>query len=202
MQDIEVLLPRLLTRLQFVAAVSGTSDNLYINDIEKEINLLADNYDCSCLIAGFDSGRLPYIFAINPPGAITDWTNTGHYSVGEGSEIAFARLLNVDYKQSNGIVHTLYDCFDAKVHAELSASVSMGWDACIIYGNVGVKLIKQEIQPLLDKVWAQRNRSPFKKTKDPDDLPKPPRDWEKRMRMLVAESLGTAIDADGQLREL
>jgi hypothetical protein len=201
MQDIEVLLPNLLSRELFEKALLKSPDSAYLNNLKGDLNSFGCEYDCQCLICGMDQNGRPYLYAINPPGAVTDWTNTGHYAIGTGSQIAFARLLSVDFKITNGLTHTLYDCFDAKVHAEVRSTVGIEWDGCIIYGREGIKDLKDDIKPLLDKVWAQRNRSPFKMKKEPDDMPDPPSRWRFRLRKLMAETLGHAFDETGEFQE-
>jgi hypothetical protein len=197
-QDIEILLPRMLTREQYLSAISGTGVNEHIKGIDRDLRSF--QFDCELIICGFVKKSLPYILLLEPPGLVTDCTNNGFCAIGSGAEKALSRLLFVDHKREHGVAHVLYDCFDAKANAEMNFFVGYDWDAYLLSGG-RVKTVPQKAKPLLDRVWAKRNRSPFTKTRDPDDLPPPPRNWEMQLRQIVAETLGSAFDETGQLRE-
>jgi hypothetical protein len=198
MQDIEILLPRMLTREQYVAVISGAGVNPHIKEIDDDIRRF--HFDCALIICGFVEKLLPYILLLEPPGVVTDCTNNGFCATGRGAEKAMSRLLFVDHKREHGVAHVLYDCFDAKANAEMNFFVGYDWDAYLLCGG-RVKTVPPKAKPLLDRVWAKRNRSPFNKTRDPDDLPGPPRNWEVQLRRIVAETLGSAFDETGELRE-
>jgi hypothetical protein len=200
MQNTEILLPYMLTRDEYVAAISSASVNPHIRNIEDQIRRFHDEFDCEMIICGFAEKLVPYILCIKPPGVVIDCTNNGFQASGSGAEIAMSRLLFNDYKKANGVAHVLFDCFDAKVYAEMSAYVGYDWDACFLQGG-RVRTLLPEAKPLLDKVWAKRNRSPFKKKRDPDDLRGPPRRWEMILREIVAKSLGSAFDETGEHRD-
>jgi hypothetical protein len=197
MQDIEILLPRMLTRDQYVTAISG-ADTEYMREIDRDIRQF--HFDCALIVCGFAQKMLPYILLLLPPGVVTDCTNNGFCATGSGAEKAMSRLLFVDHKRDHGVVHVLYDCFDAKANAEMNSFVGYDWDAYVLFDG-RVKAVPPKAKPLLDRVWAARNRSPFKKKRDPDDLPGPPRNWEMQLREIIAETLGSAFDATGQLKQ-
>lgn len=194
-QDIEVLRLNGLSRQEYVQALSEGGNDL-IAEIRTQMMSKARSYDCEMLICGYSGHSSPYLLHIGPPGAVTDFTNIGFHAVGSGAQQAISRFLSVDHERSDGVVHTLFDCFDAKASAEIMPSVSYEWDACFIQaGSIGH--FPPEGKRLLDRAWADRNRSPFRKLKkdDPDRLPKPPRDWQMRLRGYVADVLpGSVID--------
>jgi len=198
MQDIEVLLPRLLTREQYVAAISESDGNALICEIDRDIRQF--HFECELIVCGFIQKLLPYVLLLEPPGVVTDCTNNGFCAIGSGAEKAISRLLFADHKREHGVAHVLYDCFDAKANAEMNSFVGYDWDAYLLSGG-RVKAVPPTAKPLLDRVWAARNRSPFKKKRDPDDLPGPPRNWEMQLRQIIAQTLGSAFDETGQLRE-
>jgi hypothetical protein len=181
----------MLTREQYVTAISGPSVNSHIRNIEEQIRKFDEQFDCELIVCGFVEKLLPYILCVKPPGVVVDCTNNGFQASGIGAEIAMSRLLFTEHKSSHGVAHVLFDCFDAKVCAEMSAYVGYEWDACFIQGS-HVRELLPDAKPLLDEVWAKRNRSPFKKKREPDDLP--------LLREIVAKSLGTAFDETGELR--
>jgi hypothetical protein len=198
-QDIEVLTPHMLTRDEYLSAISLSHVNAIITSIDHQLKECADRFDCEVLICGFENKTKPYILDIIPPGLVIDCTTNGLHSVGTGADRAMQRLLFCDHKRTHNVSHTLCDCFDAKANAEMSASVGYEWDAGLLSAGI-VRTVVPDIKPLLDKVWAHRNRSPFKKIKDPDDLPNPPRDWELRLRKMVADSLGVPFDETSEGR--
>jgi len=192
-QDIEVLIPHGITREQYVAAISSPGEKPVIQCINEQMTKFQRNFDCQLLVCGFWGGSQPYILDIGPPGRVTDYTAIGFHAVGEGASSAVGRLLFVGHKRTDGVAHTLFDCFDAKAAAEMTASVGYEWDGYFITG-AGARRLVEDAKPLIDRVWAKRNRSPFRKKKDPDALPNPPGDWEIRLRKFVAKSLGVEND--------
>lgn len=66
----------------------------------------------------------------------------------------------------------LYDCFDAKAHAEMAVEVGYEWDACLLFPGA-IEFVEEEGKKLIDQVWSKYNRSPFE-TRKSDDLPNPP----------------------------
>jgi hypothetical protein len=152
------------------------------------------------MVCGFAQTISPYILSVVPPGVVIDYTNNGMHGAGTGAEKALARLLFVEHRRTHGITHVIYDCFDAKANAEMSAFVGYDWDAYLISGPRVRKLLPSA-KPLLDRVWAKRNRSPFTKKREPGDLPGPPRNWEMQLRNIVFESLGSAFNEAGEWSE-
>jgi hypothetical protein len=102
-------------------------------------------------------------------------------------EKATSGLLFGEYAKSHGVARTLYECFDAKVHAEMAPGVGYEREMRLITGAGAVPL-RDEAKPLLERVWVKHSRSPFERRKK-DDSPNPPRDWEAKLRRLVAASL-------------
>jgi hypothetical protein len=101
MQDIEILLPRMITREQYIAAISGAAVNEHIKGIDNDIKRF--DFDCALIVCGFVDKVLPYILLLEPPGVMTDCTNNGFCATGSGAEKAMSRLLFVDHKREHGV---------------------------------------------------------------------------------------------------
>src|SRR5260370_35571762 len=71
----------------------------------------------------------------------------------------------------------------------MSTFVGYDWDAYLISSRLGRELTGGA-QPILEKVWAARNRSPFQKRRKKDDAPGPARDWQRQLQTIIADSLG------------
>jgi hypothetical protein len=192
-QNIEVLTPNGINRELYEKALIEPGDKPIISVINSRIKELCGTLDVELMVCGHSSDRGAYIVTICPPGLIQDHTTNGFYAIGEGAHYAISRLLFVEHKRTDGVAHSLFDCFDAKATAEMTPSVGYEWDGYFVTGACARPLL-EEAKPLIDRVWAKRNRSPFKKTKDPDALPGPPRDWELKLRQFVAKSLGVDND--------
>jgi hypothetical protein len=197
MQQIEILTPNAITREEYIGALASETQSPIIQAIREQLEKFRKEFDCELLVCGFAQQTQPYLLWLYPPGNVTDCTNNGIAAVGGGAEKAMSRLLFVEHKKSNGVAHVLYDCFDAKANAEMSAFVGYEWDACLI-SESRVKELDAEAKPLLDRVWAKRNRSPFKKKRELGEMKGPPRDWEMRLRKLVAKSFGSAFNESGE----
>jgi hypothetical protein len=148
------------------------------------------------MICGYEEKGKPYIISIFPPGVADDHTSDGIAAIGVGGLQAIGRLLFVDHKRSDRFAHTLFDCFDAKANAELTPWVGYEWDACFVMKD-RVRFLKKGAHSLIDRAWAQRSRSPFKKIKEPDDLDDPPEGWEDRLHYYVEDSVGFIIGESG-----
>lgn len=184
------LRPRLLTRAEYVAAISGTEINQYIHGVAG----LVDDYkmQCEVLLCGIDARPESYILWLSRPGVITDMTRTGFHAIGSGWEHAASRMLWSETKRSQPIERVLYDAFDAKANAEMAVGVGYEWDAeIIIQGNVDTVSVPDNIKKLIEQVWAKSNRSPFQLKKEPDDFPDPPAKWRDKLREWT-DSIATA----------
>jgi hypothetical protein len=200
MQDIEILTPKMLTRAQYISAISKSRVNSFFANLKNEADQFSQEFDCELIVCGFAQTISPYILSVVPPGVVVDCTNNGILAAGTGAEKAMSRLLFVEHKRTDGIAHVIYDCFDAKANAEMSAFVGYDWDTVLV-SRTRIRPLLSSAKSLLDKVWAKRNRSPFKKKREPDDLPDPPTNWEMRLREIVAESLGTTFNDAGEWEE-
>ena len=151
----------------------------YIETIAQKIRDF--QFDCTLLVCGFDKSEKPYIILLEPPGVATDCSNTGFQAIGIGWEKATSELLYVGYAKSHRVARTLYDCFDAKVHAELAPGVGEGWEMRLITASGAVSL-RDEARPLLDQVSEKYSRSPFENRKAP-------KDWKLKLQRIVDASL-------------
>ena len=69
----------------------------------------------------------------------------------------------------------------------MAPGVGFEWETRLVTA-AGAKPLHEEAKPLLDQVWEKYSRSPFEKRKK-DDLPNPPKDWEMKLRTLIAATL-------------
>jgi len=185
--ELLVLHPELMTRDDYLRAISGPDINPKMHEISARVTNFRNEFNCMFLICGFDKNNFPYIIKLEGPGIATDLSNVGFSAIGIGWEKATSGLLFAEYKRSNGVSRTLYDCYDAKLHAEMAPGVGYEWEMRLVTAAGSVPL-RDEAKPLLDNIWAKYNRSPFEKRKK-DDLPNPPTDWQMKLRQLVAASL-------------
>lgn len=183
-QEIKVLHPAMMIREDYLKAVSSNQINSHIQSIAKRVDEFV--FDCNLIICGFDKNHLPYIILLEPPGIAIDCSPDGYLAIGTGWEKAVSGLLFAEYARTHGVAHTLYDCLDAKAHAEMAPGVGYDWEMRLITATGAVPL-HEKAKPLLEQVWSKYNRSPFEKRKK-DDLPNPPKDWEMKLRHLVLES--------------
>lgn len=193
-QDIEILQAHGISRPQYQAAFLRTKQSVAIDRISHHMREKAQSLDLEIMVCGFDDRKSPYILTVGAPGWVKEHTANGFYAIGAGSPQALARLLVTDYKKTNLVAHTLFDCFDAKVTAELSPFVGYEWDGYLLYDDRGSPLAKSA-EKLLNEAWAFRNRSPFKTAKEPGDHDDPPADWQEQIVRIVAESGGFPYSA-------
>jgi 20S proteasome alpha/beta subunit len=186
MQAAEILTPHMLSGDDYVKMISGKKINEFAIGLARKVG--AFELDCDAIICGYDDNTFPYLLFATSPGIVTDYTNIGFHANGSGAEKAISQLLFAEHKRSNGVARTLYECFDAKAHAEMAVGVGFEWDACLLTG-AGPRMIIPAAKPLIDRVWAKANRSPFKVKREKDDLSNPPKDWEMRLRIMVHSSL-------------
>jgi hypothetical protein len=184
-QEIKVLHPEMMTRADYLQAISGPQINNYVGGIATRINEFV--FDCNLLICGFDKYNLPYIILLEPPGTAIDCSKTGFQAIGIGWEKATSELLYTEYARSHGVARTLYDCFDAKLFAEMAPGVGYDWEMRLVTAAGAVPL-REEAKPLLEQVWTKFSRSPFENRKK-GDSPNPPKDWNAKLRLFVAASI-------------
>jgi len=89
--EAKFLTPRLLTREQYIKAISGTDINATMQSVATEISMYSP--DASLIVSGFDEKGAAFILAVDPPGVVTDMTITGFHSIGTGSEKSVSKLL-------------------------------------------------------------------------------------------------------------
>lgn len=184
-QEICVLHPQMMTRKDYLEIIAKGEVNRHIEKLANDIQNFV--FDCVLLICGFDKSLTPYIILLEPPGRATDCTTTGFSAIGTGAEKATSCLLFNSFERTHGVARSIYDCYDAKVFAEMAPSVGYEWEMRLVTA-AGAKPLHEDAKPLLDRIWTKYCRSPFEKRKK-DDLPSPPKDWEKRLRTLVSATL-------------
>ena len=178
----EFLTPRLLKREEYVAAISGTGLNPYMQELADDI---ADfELNCDLLLCGFDKNRKAYVISLRHPGVPADVTRSGFCAVGSGFEKAISRLLWSNWKRSYPVERVLFDAFDAKANAEMAVGVGYEWDAVILTSDHKRHEVPDEIKDLIEKAWEKWTRSPFH-VKEKDDLEPPPKDWKEKLHQYI-----------------
>jgi hypothetical protein len=186
------LSPRLLTKSDYVAAITGTEINHMVRSLADEIRDY--EVDCALLICGFDANSNPFILSVGSPGIVTDMTHTGFHAIGSGWEKAVSRLLFSEHKRDHSLERVLYDAFDAKANAEMESHVGYEWDAVVSFdGRLSNCEISKEIKDLIERIWVQFNRSPFDKYNPKEDVEPPPLNWKKRLEKLINSEVVSAM---------
>jgi 20S proteasome alpha/beta subunit len=147
-----------ITKEEYISGILGQHINHHFEKIASEIYQF--DLGVEILICGYCEDKKPYILLLQSPGKVVDATRQGFQAIGIGNPHATERLLFQGYKRTHGIPEVLYSCFDAKAYAELQPTVGYEWDAYIIAAE-GALPIEEEVKPLLDKIWAKANRTPF-----------------------------------------
>jgi len=196
--EAQFLRPRLLTKQDYVTAITAPQMNPYIRTLAEDVK--AFQLECQFLVCGFASNGLPYILSLDNPGIITDMTQTGFHAIGSGWEKAIARLLFSEFKRSYPLYRTAYDSFDAKAFSEMAVGVGFDWELRVITKDRIVEL-KEDAKELIEKVWTKFTRSPFEKRKKDDPLP-PPRDWMKMLETYFRLIMENPDLSSGPLPEL
>jgi hypothetical protein len=190
--EAKFLLPNLLSRKDYLSAIRSESINDHILSIAKMVKDF--EMDCSFLLCGFDAKNQPFILDLEPPGIVTNFFSTGFHAIGSGWDKAVARLLFSEHKRTNPIHRAVYDLFDAKANAEMSAGVGYEWDVKVLHAGRIIFDFTDGPKKLIEKVWAKYNRSPFEK-RCKDDLPAPRRDWLKVFQEISIDIESTAATA-------
>jgi hypothetical protein len=171
------LTPNLLTKEEYVAAISQPKINSHVKAIADSIQ----SYDMQCdiLLCGFEASGDTVILHLRAPGICTNMLHTGFHAVGAGWERAVSQMLWSDYERKNSMARVFYDVFDAKANAEMTVGVGYEWDAKVIIKGVSSPFdVPKEQKELIEKAWAKYNRSPFKKRNPKEDLDPPPKNWK------------------------
>ncbi len=175
----------LMSPKEFVAAVSGTAINPFVEGVARK--MAKYNMDCDVVLCGFDSSGRPFLVQAESPGVATDVTSQGFEVIGSGSDRAAPRLLWSGYERAHSVDRLLYDVFDAKANAEMNVGVGYEWDATIVVAGRIVR-VPTEIKQLVERAWIQYSYSPFEQ-REPDDLPKPPRNWKEQLKKYITSVL-------------
>ncbi len=157
-QEICLLHPQMMTIDDYLKIISSGDINRHIEQLALNVERFL--FECSFLICGFDNSQSPYIILLEPPGRATDCTITGFSAIGTGAEKATSCLLFNEYARTHGIARSLYDCYDAKLFAEMAPGVGYEWEMRLVTAAGSVPL-HDDAKPLLDRVWAKFCRSPF-----------------------------------------
>jgi len=190
------LTPRLLTKQDYVAAMSQQSINPYVQSIAAEIG--SYEADCALLVCGFDSQKRPFILYVDSPGIVTDMTRTGFHSIGSGWEKSVSKMLFSEHKKSRELSRTLYDTFDAKAFAEMAAGVGFDWETWVTTSERKSHHVPDSIDALVERAWVDHDRSPFDK-RDKDDAEPPPKDWKAQLRKYARTILPPALENGDQM---
>jgi hypothetical protein len=180
------LKPRLITREEYIQAISGNKINSFFESIAKEIKTYQP--DCSLIISGFDkqeNQEKPFILTIDPPGIVTDMTITGFHSIGSGWEKSVSKLLFSEFSRKDPLHSVIYDLFDAKAFAEMSVGVGVDWDTRIITGHENGVLVPDKIDGLVERGWMEQEHHPFAVEPLSDDE-RPPKKWKSTLRSYAA----------------
>jgi hypothetical protein len=173
--DRHFLVPRQLTRQEYITAASGQQINSYIKEIAGEIDNWS--FDASLIFCGIDQ-NIPFILHMHKQAIASDVTGTGFQAIGAGWEQATARLLFSDHTRDHPIDRVLYDVFDAKANAELAPSVGYEWDAWILVHS-GIYEVPKQVKELIESVWSKYQRSPFEKYDSKIHTKGPKADWRR-----------------------
>lgn len=197
MLEIKFIKQNGLSKEAYISAVSGASVNRHIERIARKINKF--NLDVDLMVCGYDESARPFIIAVTSPGQAVDVTREGFHAIGSGFDHSIQRLLWIEHKRTHGVLETVYNCFDAKAHAEMAVGVGYEWDGYLVC-SAGATALNKEMKPLIDRVWAKFDRTPFYKRSE-DDLPNPPANWRAKLNDMIAkdlEKLGIPVPGSDQ----
>lgn len=175
--EAKFLAPRLLTRDDYIKAISLTSINSFIESIAKEVK--SHEPGCSLLVCGFDKSDRAFILHLDSPGVVTDMTITGFHSIGSGWEKSISKLQFSEFSRKDPLHVVLYDMFDAKAFAEMAVGVGFDWETRIITAHESGVEVPDRIDSLIEKGWAEHEHHPFSATDIEDP---PPKRWKSMLR--------------------
>jgi 20S proteasome alpha/beta subunit len=186
MQIAEILTPQMLSKDTYLDAIASGTINEHLHDVARKMQKF--ELGCDALICGYDEAGEQYILHVGSPGVVTDYTGIGFHAIGSGAEKAVAQLLFAEHRRTYDTARTLYECFDAKAHAEMAVGVGYEWDACFVKSD-GPHPVSKEAKSLIDSVWAKANWSPFKTEPELDDMDLPPENWRQELIDHVTQCL-------------
>jgi 20S proteasome alpha/beta subunit len=175
------LAPRLITKEEYVRAISGLEINTFIESIAKEVKAYIP--DTSLIVCGFDKDGKPFILFLDSPGVVTDMTITGFHSIGSGWEKSISKFLYSEFSRKDPLHVVMYDMFDAKAFAEMAVGVGFDWETRIITGHDKGVEVPNKIDLLVERGWAEHEHHPF--AQDPVEDP-PPKKWKSTLRAYAA----------------
>ena len=177
--EAKYLTPQLMTRDEYVKAISGKTINSFIGSIAREVQCYTP--DASLIVSGFDEHEKPFILSVDAPGIVTDMTVTGFHSIGSGWEKSISKLLFSDFSRKDPLYTVMYDIFDAKAFAEMAAGVGADWDTRIITAHDRGILVPENIDGLIEKGWMEQEHHPFAISPLSEDE-RPPARWKAMLR--------------------
>ncbi len=152
------LKPLLLKREEFVNAITNTEINPQMKFLAEEI---VKPLGFEFILCGFDNLQKPFILTLDNSGVITECTNNGFSAIGSGTFSTLSRFAWSESSRKHPVERVLYDCFDAKVNAELVPGVGYEWDAKILIKNKQAHEVNDDIKELIDNIWKYYNVNPF-----------------------------------------
>ena len=148
-----------MNKAAYLAAITAPQVNDLLRSVADEIKLF--DMACDLLVCGFDEDTLPVILDVQSPGVVNDMTLTvGFQAIGSGWEKASARLLLSEHKRTHSIERVLYDCFEARVFAEMTPGVGYEWDATVIAGGQCTP-VPERIKAIIEQVLDLQHSVPF-----------------------------------------
>ena len=181
--EAKFLTPRLITKAEYIQAISGTEINSFIKSIAREVKCYTP--DASLIVSGFTENGKPFILTVDAPGVVTDMTITGFHSIGSGWDKSVSKLLFSDFSRKDPLHTVMYDIFDAKAFAEMAAGVGVDWDTRIITGHDKGILVPDKIDVLVERGWMEHELHPFAVRELTGDE-RPPKRWKSMLRAYAA----------------
>jgi len=177
------LKPGFLTASRYNAAVAQNPSVGIIKDIFDNIKREREQEQiwtaCSLLLCGYHNQN-PFLLNLTYPGIATNYAHTGFQAVGSGFEQAVSRLLWSGWKREHPLHRVVYDTFDAKATAETVPTVGSDFDIVLIFDGAHV-VVDEPTRELIERAWADVNRSPFEQHDPIKDIPLPPADWKEQL---------------------
>jgi hypothetical protein len=195
----KILKPRLLSKEWYERKINDAiskKDDDYFIAIEGEIN--AFDLESSILLCGLENGR-PEIYTISNPGVLGSESAAGLAAIGIGQETALNRLYSLETDPDDSLEKVLYDTFDAKeACSESLPEVGREWDAFVICKESGVIQVPDSIQVMIEQVYDNHPKSPFK-PQGGSETPSPPPDWREVLSKWCSDVLGREISSSDQM---
>jgi hypothetical protein len=156
--------------LDAVTFVEGQKlmDTALVRELAREMQ----NYSLQTevIVLGVDKKEQASLYRIDPVGIVTNHSDTGFVSIGEGGIHSSAYFMLVPYTHVISYNQALYQTFKAKKRAEVAPGVGMHTDMFLINANGAVTIDRQVIDGL-EKLHAE----------DISRAKKRPADAEKRL---------------------